>query len=78
MRVTEAAAPLADAGGQAADGAGRASGSEVAGERNPMPSQTLPLLLATLVVYVALGAATLLRVRRRRRAQLARPARSTG
>jgi hypothetical protein len=40
-----------------------------------MPSETLPLLLATLVAYVTLGTGTLLRVRRRRRAQLARRAR---
>ncbi len=35
-----------------------------------MPPETLPLLVATLAVYVALGAGTLLRVRRRRRSEL--------
>jgi hypothetical protein len=34
-----------------------------------MPPETLPLLLATLAAYVALGAGVLLRVRRRRRAE---------
>ena len=34
-----------------------------------MPPETLPLLLATLAAYVMLGAGTLFRVRRRRRAQ---------
>jgi hypothetical protein len=35
-----------------------------------MPPETLPLLLATLAAYVALGVGTLLRVRRRRRAEI--------
>jgi hypothetical protein len=43
-----------------------------------MPPETLPLLLATLVAYVTLGAGTLFRVRRRRRAQVARRARGAG
>jgi hypothetical protein len=34
-----------------------------------MPPETLPLLLATLAAYVALGAGALLRIRRRRRAE---------
>jgi len=34
-----------------------------------MPSETLPLLLATLVAYVTLGAGTLFRIRRQRRAE---------
>ena len=38
----------------------------------PMPPETLPLLLATLAVYVTLGTGVLLRVRRRRRAEAAR------
>ena len=42
-----------------------------------MPPETLPLLLATLAAYVTLGAGSLLRVRRRRRAELeSRPARA--
>jgi hypothetical protein len=43
-----------------------------------MPSETLPLLLATLAVYVTLGAGCLFRVRRRRRAQHARRVRIAG
>jgi hypothetical protein len=35
-----------------------------------MPPETVPLLLATLAAYVTIGAGTLLRIRRRRRAQL--------
>ena len=35
-----------------------------------MPPETLPLLAATLAAYVALGAGTLFRVRRRRRSEL--------
>jgi hypothetical protein len=34
-----------------------------------MPPETLPLLLATVAAYVMLGAGTLFRVRRRRRAE---------
>jgi hypothetical protein len=41
-----------------------------------MPSETLPLLLASLAAYVTLGAATLFRVRRRRRARPAMRPRS--
>jgi len=41
-----------------------------------MPPETLPLLLATLAAYVTLGAGTLFRVRRRRRARLVRQPRS--
>jgi hypothetical protein len=36
-----------------------------------MPAETLPMLVSTLVAYVALGAAALFRVRRRRRSELA-------
>ena len=43
-----------------------------------MPPETLPLLVATLVAYVTLGAGTLFRVRRRRRADIARRARVGG
>jgi hypothetical protein len=43
-----------------------------------MPPETLPLLVATLVAYVTLGAGTLFRVRRRRRAEGARRARVGG
>jgi len=43
-----------------------------------MPPETLPLLLATLAVYVTLGAGILFRVRRRRRAQAARRLRIAG
>ena len=43
-----------------------------------MPPETLPLLLATLAVYVTLGAGILFRVRRRRRAQAARRVRVAG
>ena len=44
-----------------------------------MPPETLPLLLSTLIAYVALGSGTLFRVRRRRRSQRpVRPALPTG
>jgi hypothetical protein len=38
---------------------------------NELPPETLPLLLATLIAYVALGSGTLFRVRRRRRSEMA-------
>ena len=43
-----------------------------------MPNETLPLLLATLAAYVAIGVGALLRVRRRRRGDARRRLRVAG
>jgi hypothetical protein len=51
------------------DGGGAAAGESPRIGEEAMPPETLPLLLATLAAYVMLGAGTLFRVRRRRRAE---------